>query len=607
MKLSNQQEQQLKALIEMETPVWVTKEIYTQLVNEWGTLKLDYDNFVANVSDLFTIAPNELMINPVWKSISFRVSPKIFAEFYQKGRLISSPATGQDPKIVTSENIETASEHAGYQWGNIDGAHWLEWGTFNLILYPGGIFVLEPVDVEHRLWGLIGFQLGIVKLSSDKTLYYEDIRIEGGRIEVNDLYLSEIVVLANDSLKSNVTSIITEEDILKRFNKGKFLTTILPMYSEADCHEYYRVKNKRSGKSKPQLMHAKDEVSNLLIKKFSSLKNHRFTASTDCLHPFYQHCFTNSSKTSLYTFMVSHLLFQYLNSDGFLKHYTTDSSLVDEFIRTKGYTKCNLPYDDSSEKQLLETLDYLYDMFSRTPEEKDPSKQRILLLLELTKYLTNSNLFIYDKDTFMKSFNDFWDEKYYTWKLDDNGLEYQTDTRDEFGNYVTNSDSKSYNRAFNILRVGLLCNNDKSLVYDKSIIDSLGIKEIGGYIPRLFSPKVIEKSAKTHKYLDIDDKPFNTKEKPVGGHIISDFELTFLSDEERDNALLNEGITGGFKHDNNCRAMSSYHNLRMNVLRLSEYMKIINEDDSVIRKAIAEKRKVILNYSPKKAVAKKKK
>jgi hypothetical protein len=607
MKLSNQQEQQLKALIEMETPKWVTKEIYTQLVNEWGTLKIDYDQFIESVSNLFGIPTHEMIINPVWKSISVRVSPKVFTDLYQQGRLISSPATGQDPKIVIPENIQTASEHAGYQWGNSEGAHWLEWGTFNLILYPGAIFVLEPVDVEHRLWGLIGFQLGIVSLSSDKPLFYEDIRLIDGKIEVNDLTLSEIVVLANDNVKAGVTSLITQDDILKRFNKGKFLTTILPMYSEAECHEYYRVKNKRSGKTKPQLMHAKDEVANLMIKKFSSLKNHRFAASSDCLHPFYQYCFSNSSKTSLYTFMLSHLLFQYLNSNGFLKHYTTDSSLIDEFVKTKGYTKCTIPYDTNSEKQLLEILDYLYDMFSRTSNQKDPSKQRILLLLELTNYLTTNNLFIYDKDAFMTAFNSFWDEKYYTWKKDENGIEYQTDTRDEFGNYVTNSDPKSYNKAFTILRVGLLCNDDKSLVYDKSIINSLGIKEIGGYIPRLFTSKVIEKSAKINKNLDIDGKEFNPKEKPVGGHIISDFELSFMSDEERDEALLNEGINGGFKHDNNCRAMSSYHNLRMNVLRLSEYMKIINEDDSVIRQAIAEKRKQILNHSPKKAVAKKKK
>jgi len=30
----------------------------------------------------------------------------------------------------------------------------------------------------------------------------------------------------------------------------------------------------------------------------------------------------------------------------------------------------------------------------------------------------------------------------------------------------------------------------------------------------------------------------------------------------------------------NCRAMSSYHNLRMGVLRLSEYIKVIDLDDS---------------------------
>ena len=377
------------------------------------------------------------------------------------------------------------------------------------------------------------------------------------------------------------------------------------MYSESECHEYYRVKNTRSGKTKPQLMHAKDEEANLRIKRFSSLKNHRFPAALDSLHPFYLNCFGETSKTNLYTFMLSHLLFQYLNADGFLKHGTTDNNLIDEYVKTKAYATSNLVYDDLSEIQLLETLDYLYDMFGRS-QQKDLSKQRILFLLELTKYLTKNKLFIYDKDVFMQKFDEFWDDVYYI-KEEQNGVLVSTSTRDHFGNYATNADAKSYRAAFEIIRKGLLCNGDETLLYDKSIIDSLGIKQIGGYIPRLFSNKVIEKSAKVHKNLDIDGTEFSFKEKPVGGHIISDFELSFMSDSERDEALLLEGIGGGFKHDNNCRAMSSYHNLRMNILRLSEYMKIINEDDSIIKKAIAEKRKQILKQSPKKAVAKKKK
>jgi hypothetical protein len=254
-----------------------------------------------------------------------------------------------------------------------------------------------------------------------------------------------------------------------------------------------------------------------------------------------------------------------------------------------------------NEVVLVQTLDYLYDMFVRS-EKRDLSKQRILLLLELTKYLSKNNLFIFDKEVFVTKFDAFWDDVYY---IKEKGV--ATTTRDHFGNYVTNSDAKSYALAFEIMRKGLLCGGKKSLIYDADLINALGIKEIGGFIPRLFNSKVIEKSAKVNKNLDIDGKQFILKEKPVGGHIISDFELSFMSDSERDEALLLEGISGGFKHDNNCRAMSSHHNLRMNILRLSEYMKIINDDDSVIKKAIAEKRKQILKHSPKKAVAKKKK
>ena len=111
---------------------------------------------------------------------------------------------------------------------------------------------------------------------------------------------------------------------------------------------------------------------------------------------------------------------------------------------------------------------------------------------------------------------------------------------------------------------------------------------VGSKIPRLFKQYVIDKSAKDYKGLDIDDKPFT--EKPVGGHIISDFELSTLNDEQRSEAFLSEGLGSKFSHDKNCRAMSSYHNLRMGILRLSEYMEIINESDDVVKKAIYDKK-----------------
>ena len=53
-----------------------------------------------------------------------------------------------------------------------------------------------------------------------------------------------------------------------------------------------------------------------------------------------------------------------------------------------------------------------------------------------------------------------------------------------------------------------------------------------------------------------------------------------MTKEERDDAFKFENIESEYNHELNCRAMSSYHNLRMGILRLSEYMTVIHLDDS---------------------------
>jgi hypothetical protein len=76
--------------------------------------------------------------------------------------------------------------------------------------------------------------------------------------------------------------------------------------------------------------------------------------------------------------------------------------------------------------------------------------------------------------------------------------------------------------------------------------------------------------------------------KPVGGHIISDMELIRMTPEERNQAAKLEGIGDVFDFDKNCRAMSSHHNLRMGVLRLSEYLPIM-DNDKMVREARIKK------------------
>jgi hypothetical protein len=109
----------------------------------------------------------------------------------------------------------------------------------------------------------------------------------------------------------------------------------------------------------------------------------------------------------------------------------------------------------------------------------------------------------------------------------------------------------------------------------------------------LFSNENIIDSFNKQKGLDLDNTEIEGK--PVGGHIISDSELIRMTDTERVEAFKSENLGDKFKFELNCRAMSSKHNLRMSVLRLSEYLKIINESDDYVRAKVNEKKEYLQN------------
>lgn len=575
-KLTPIQDEKLKELIEQQTPDWCTKDLYDKLISNWDTYKMERSLFIASVLSIFKISPDDLIHNPKWKCVSFRVSPSILLERYNNGLIFSTPATGQDPKSSNSINQKSAAFHAGRQWGDVDGSDWINFGTFNLVQYPNGRMVLEPTDVEHRLWGLIGFQLGLIQLKSDESLYFYHSLIDGGKMCVNNLKLSQIVEKANKNLKKGVTDKITEEDVLSRFNKGTFPVTILPMYDEKMCHKYFREINSSDEKTKPQLLHAKSEESNLSIKKFSSIKNERFLGNDDELHPFYKHCFDEASKVSLNTLMISHMVYQYLLNSDFVP--TSDTPIYDAYVKLEGYDKS---YNFESELQCVSTLNHLYDIFKyRT--ELNPSRQQILQILALSDYIQSENLFIADKELFINEFYEFLKEHQH--EIDDKGNKKKL----PFATNMMSSDYENLKTAHQYIKTHFLSNGDEALKYSNDRLPEIGIVRLGSKIPRLFKQYVIDKSVKDYKGLDIDKKPFT--EKPVGGHIISDFELLTLNDEQRSEAFLSEGLGSKFSHDKNCRAMSSYHNLRMGILRLSEYMEIINESDDVVKKAIYDKK-----------------
>jgi hypothetical protein len=422
--------------------------------------------------------------------------------------------------------------------------------------------------------------MGIIPIKSDEVLYFDSSLLIDGKIVVNDLTLGEIVEKANLNLKNPNGQKITQDAVVNRFDRGLFNVTILPMYSEEMCHKYYREYNSNDVKSLAQLLHAKSEDSNIRIKKFSSLKNERFKASEDELHPFYSLLFSDDDKVKLETFMISPLIYQFILNGNELVP-SSDGKLSDKYVSLHGYEDS---YCDDMENKLINNLNFLYEVFKyKVGKVKTASRQQIMQLLKLSDYLESEGLFIADKETFIDKFLEFLSE--HIERIEDDGSK----TKLELGYSMRGSSLDDHRKGHKYIKKHFLSGGDDKLKYDDTIIANLGIVKVAKVLPRIFEQYIITDSAKKHKNLDIDDKEFT--EKPVGGHIISDFELAHLTDEQRDEIALQEFGTK-FVHKKNCRAMSSYHNLRMSVLRLSEYMEIINETDEVVKEAIKKKRQL---------------
>ena len=107
----------LTRLMEMTPPTWLTKEKYKKFLDERDTLESQFVMGDA-LSTMFTSTElKNLTLDDGWKSADGSLSPKFLYDKYLKGELVSDPTTGQDPKMVSTDNIRTASKHAGNQWG----------------------------------------------------------------------------------------------------------------------------------------------------------------------------------------------------------------------------------------------------------------------------------------------------------------------------------------------------------------------------------------------------------------------------------------------------------------------------------------------------------
>jgi hypothetical protein len=576
---------ELTRLIEAETPSWLTKDVYGKYLETFNYHQSKIEKqFNKHVGDILEKDFTNAIPNPQWGFIDVKVSAEILVKLYEKGRIISPPSTGQDPKSYNLTNVLTASEHFANHWGNDDGSFWLRDGVVNLVLYPNGNLVFECTDIEHRLWGIIGGALDLVKLKSDKKLIFQSYKIKRpldpndssvgfvDYIEVNGMYISDIVKEAN---KYTDEELVSEYDVLKRYYEGLFNLRILPMYSAKDCHNFYKVLNKVDNKSIGQLLHADTGDFTQFLKGFSSIKLERFKAADYKLHPFLN-LYPIEKKISLETFMVAHLITQYVISNKFID--STDGKLKDVIEQTYCYQSY---VNEDLKESILEKFDILYDYFSKIDNLK-LSRQYILQFLEIYKWVQNENMAICDMDIFANALYNFIE----TQRVHPKGSP-DAGTKTRFGVHMGASNKNDYLDAFSDIKSNFLY---KALT-DESYALSIGLCRKSNRVPRLFSAETVLDSFNKNKGLDVDNNPIDGK--PVGGHIISDSELIRMTDSERIEAFKSEKLGDKFKFELNCRAMSSYHNLRMSVLRLSEYKELINEPDSIVRAKVREKREYL--------------
>lgn len=583
----------LTALIEMQTPGWLTKEVYRDYLDFFGYFKKTLSSPTQFKSSVEELIGKQLLVDPnlQWGYIDVNVNAKFFVDLWKDGRIISPPSTGQDPKQYTKSNEETASNHAGNMWGDDKGSFWLREGVLNFVIYPNGKTVLEATDIEHRLWGIIAAALGYVPFKSNRKLYFESPKIkrinedgeDSNKIQINGLTIYEIVEEANKYTQGNI---VTIDDVLNRYyNVGHtFKLRLLPMYSEKECHNFYEVLNKSDNKSEAQLLHASTYPSNFWIKTLSSIKLDRFKAADYNLHPLFKELYPNNLLISLESFMTTHMIFQYIiNNDYFVE--STDVRIRQKIHETYGYSsEWNSNEIGDIKESLIQKLDTLYTFYSQIDNPKI-TRQVIQQILQVLKWIDDENYIVSDWNLFANSLYDFIQLERLHQEGDDKG------TKTKFGTNLGASNLKDYKDAFTFIKKGFLQTN---LIKNDNPL-SIGISPKSERVPRLFSNDLIDDSFKKLKGIDVDGNPIQGRR--VGGHIISDFELIRMTDEERVQAFIDEELGNKFDFDLNCRAMSSYHNLRMGILRLSEYINIMNLPDSAIRTAI-QKKKESLSKKP---------
>jgi hypothetical protein len=577
-ELTDSQRKVLSDLIQMKSPDWMDPEVKEETHKNWYTNQARLENqeddwYIRKVlTDILGIVGmdnyNLTMEQTKWKTITGYVDVNKFLFWWKAGQIIST-STAQDPKQLTQANFVTAAEHACNQWNN----EWIDTGHFNLEIWSklnsSNRFVLACLDVEHRLWGVVGFQLGVVPLGikgGDPDTTPKPITLsDGSKYDPSGKLLSTI---SSETGK-------TVEEIVNLFCQHKWLGTFGTMMDEKKQSEYFRKKNKNSPKTKLQLAHSYKSEMNDIVKSTSSIKNHNDKSTYNTLHPFFEHKYTDSKLYDLKSYEHSLLIRRHVIDGYDYVESSTAASL--DWIKT-----CNEIPTNEQNKNVDDCLDFLFDLSKSIDTEL--SNNKIQDILRMTELLKIKKKYISCLNTFGKALMVFYKEKSY----DDSG------EQTKFG-WQLNSNTKvtEHNKRWDIL-----WNEFLQGLKDNDHLKSIGIVDIPVTLPRTYDSKAQDKNLKEHNNKDVDDRILTVVDSKHGGHIIPEFLLARLSEEERKEIFTEETerlSSRGYKpitdFATNLRTMSSRHNLLMRHLRLSDYLDILDNvvdktDDDEIKEMV---------------------
>ena len=325
------------------------------------------------------------------------------------------------------------------------------------------------------------------------------------------------------------------------------------MFSQSQTEEYFSEINDSSSKTPAQMFHAEPHPLQYWVKEFSSVKVTKFSPASKHLHSLFE-TMTASQLVKLESMMVTHTVIQMNIKGGYIPH--SDKALVNLFDINKNNVT------EEIKDKTMDDLNWLDSVLSKSEFPVPITKQIAQHFLRMRSYLDDSNKLIADKALFMDEWNQFFASK---------GENVNNGNLTKFLGFWRKSTPDSYKGAWRILLDEFINRGEE-----------IGIVTKSPSVPRLFTADVTYDSYIENNKLDVCGKLLTTK--PVAGHRISDMELIRISPEERNKAFIDEGLGDTFDFNKNCRAMSKYHNLRMGVLRLSEYLPIM-DNEKMVRKA----------------------